>query len=583
MAENIFDWVRDTFTAPKMQTAPHVVDQGSYVYDPETAAAEAALGVPPVEPLPQHAQPVPAGTEDDTVYIHGQPVSYSKLLEAQGQNTGEPTYDPVPGMPADEFGMTPMDQDMVDAMGEAALDDPNSLLPPPMDDPNAVPNGADYRGIIPAEDGMGADGLIPMEGYNPVDAEGKPQDQEKPTPNPHPEALPGLTDPVKDEDPDLTKEDAEEIVKGVEATGPVNGVDPEQVKKVAAEDPKGFKKAMNWFADTMGLQSKDLYRMAFLYAGSRIAGYDHSGSMSWAFETGMKMVDGRESMVQRLQETGKYTPKSIEEFKKTGDRSKLKLTTSSNPVKTDFTKPMVGKDGKRYYKRTDKTGNVWYETVGGGRSDGTGLRDPSDDQSRVEMMNEAAPKVTELVNDMLELNGVTQVKGEPTVPGWKVPPTAAGTDGMAVILDNYPNFNHSDEISSSMFNDVMRNATEMAIADAKRGKTVTDIKPYVLAQIQYYTDDGNDGGWKQSLMNTNGEKLKMAEWTMLRGDVVRGFEKAPEYQKLVEKVGQKEAVNRIFQKFHKEWQTAVPEEKRNKGTSTFYGWLNNQMTTKKDK
>ena len=584
---DIFKWVSETFTQPKMQRKPHVMDAGSYSFDPIDEAAQQVMQVPEIDPskyssgIPagnsmmsdpsgqsRHNWIVPAGTT--TPY---EQVSEERLMEMPLESTarGEMMALPgeVPPIEADGLGMTPMDSDMYAAMGEAAADDPNSLLPPPMD-PSGVPNVADYRGIVPNEDGRGVKELIPMESGG-VANDGTPT----PTDN---DPLPGLTDPVTETDPTITQEEAADIVTQTTNVGTTEGITPETAQKVAAEDPAGFKKAVSWFADTMGLQDKDLYRMAILYAGSRVAGYDHSGSMSWAFETGMKSVAAREVMVQQLSDSGKYTPKSVEEFKRTGDRSKLKLTTSPNPVKTDFTKPMLDGSGKKYYKRQDKAGNVWYESTDGKRHDGSGLKSPQDPESRIEIINEHSDVALEIVEGTMKATGMSQTeKGVYTNKNWGIVPATAAADAVEQIVDMMPNMNNSDDLNTAMVRNIIQNATEAAARDAASGKfgRVGSIKPYVVAQMQYFTDTGTaNEGWKQALMR-NGEKLSVDEWFDVRNMVIGGLQDDPRWDAAVEASGEKGAVDAAFTIMYRKFLEETPEEKQKDGNA-FFGWLQNR-------
>ena len=597
---NIFDWVNETFSRPRMQSAPSVVDQGTYTYDPEVEKAAGILmprDIPPSMPVP----------EPNTTAVPWQGIPASMPNPADGP----PNYDPrennyIPPMldqtmPPDpslfntdvdqngmgrDGGIIPqVDMDEVDENG-MPLDPYGNHIDP--NNPNGLPMDETFRGQVANPDGRGSAGMIPMVSGG-INNDGTMA----PTQTPHPgmpqpgqpaisdmkdsapvkEPLSTLTDPVNPDDPMITPEEAEVTKKALEGVAPVNGVTGEDVAKVAAEDPQGFKKAMSWFSDMTGLTGKDLTRMAMFYAGSRIAGYDHSGSMSWAFETGMTMTGAREAMLQGLTKDGKYTTQSIEEFKKTNDRSKLKLVAEPNQVKTDFTSPKLSNDGRTYYKRTDKTGNTWYETTDGKRSDGQGLKDPTNPQTRIEMINDAAPRATSIVTAVMKGNGLgTSTKGKPDTPNWSIIPETAGPAAVEIILDMSPNIPDSDHLNSAMYTRVVQNAMEEAAKDARSGKQVSDIAPYVVAQLQYYNNDGQDNGWKQALMR-KGEKLKTEEWFDVRNSVMGTFSKDPAYKALEEKYGSAELTNKIFGKAFEAFKTEVPLEKRNKDPNAFFSWL----------
>ena len=71
----------------------------------------------------------------------------------------------------------------------------------------------------------------------------------------------------------------------------------------------------------------ELKRMAILYAGSRLMGASHGGSLNWAAKSYLTRVDAKSAAhaatVKELITGGKHTPKSINLFKKTKDYSVL--------------------------------------------------------------------------------------------------------------------------------------------------------------------------------------------------------------------------------------------------------------------
>lgn len=158
---------------------------------------------------------------------------------------------------------------------------------------------------------------------------------------------------------------------GVETPdGNVKAVTQEDAKRVAAEDPVGFSKALNWFEKTFGITGQDLARFALFYVGSRLAGYKHGESMSWAFQASAGFLENRVNAANQLASGGKYTPESIEEFRRTGDTSVLKLAKGEGASqKIDFTNRVeMLVDGKAtpmtVYEATDGTNKYYVDANG---------------------------------------------------------------------------------------------------------------------------------------------------------------------------------------------------------------------------
>ena len=129
------------------------------------------------------------------------------------------------------------------------------------------------------------------------------------------------------------------------------------------------------------LDTGELKRMAIMYAGSRIMGGSHAGSLNFAAKQYVTRVDKKVSdhkaYVKKLTEDGTYEPKSIALYNKTKNIADLakKGATYSNTGGSTLTKmvPITGKDGnnKGYKKATlvpvknSITGSIDYQLPDG--------------------------------------------------------------------------------------------------------------------------------------------------------------------------------------------------------------------------
>jgi len=119
----------------------------------------------------------------------------------------------------------------------------------------------------------------------------------------------------------------------LEADPDKDGVDEDDVGNTGQnklkEDPTMAENIMGFFEDAFSdlFDGKELARMAIMYAGSRAMGYTHSGSLSYSMKNYIKRVDAnvaaREKFINSEKAIEAYTESSLQEYRKTGDRSKL--------------------------------------------------------------------------------------------------------------------------------------------------------------------------------------------------------------------------------------------------------------------
>lgn len=311
-----------------------------------------------------------------------------------------------------------------------------------------------------------------------------------------PATIPAATTPAK---PSAAQVAAE--VKKVDdgsAAGTKPGDAEAAVKKAGSDGKDKVEKAEGWLAETFGglFDAQELKRMAILYAGSRLLGNSHAGSLNWAAEGYLDRVGTHEANVQKLIEEGEYTPASIQNFKKTKDYSVLiKTGTPISPTGTKET--WYTPEGKRIQAEKYKTGKdsyVW--SADGGR---TAI--PSawhQDASRVKNTDEYNDRVIKESNYLAErLTEIDESSGNKIVSG----SIKAGDRKTTYVTGLRPKDAASQVARWAAANGIdvgsaegyARQAWEMAVADAladpDRKTKPSDLRPY-LNQLKIRQDTG---------------------------------------------------------------------------------------------
>lgn len=318
---------------------------------------------------------------------------------------------------------------------------------------------------------------------------------------PDPDALPDVdtTPPVRIKTPDGNE---------VEVT-------QETVQQVAEEDPTGFSKAMGWITRTFGVTGQDLAKFAALYAGSRLAGYDHQGSMSWSFEVAGTDLQERRKLHTTMANSGKYTPASLEEYNKTGDFSKLKAVSDpKNQVKVDRTSPKLTRDGSKVvYPATLPNGSKVHVDANGNPYSGF-VKDPEDPESNRELYEEYEPKVASIAKELTD-PGIGK-------DGKKLPSWYSGSETVDAALATEFALAWAIEEgippNSAAFGNIVGGAYQQARRWAQAsGETVTSIQPFLDQQKVYIT---SSDAWAGALQNPDGSKLDVEQFGQISNNLM---------------------------------------------------------------
>ena len=338
------------------------------------------------------------------------------------------------------------------------------------------------------------------------------------------------------------------------------------IETVKAEDPSGWEKAMSWVQKTFGINGQDLARFALLYAGSRVAGYGHGGSMSWAFEVAGQDLLDRRKISASIADSGKYTPASIEEYRKTGNVSVLKPLSKSGNYKIDETNPDY-KEGtdEPVYSVTDDAGNKFYVDRQGNRYRGKvwdGKSKDTQDKVRESVVGSNKSIITD----------ITKVRTKDEDPWYTGSPEADAQIAHDLFAD-YAAAN-GVPVDSAAVADVMRGAAIAAREQYKgrKGADVNSLQPFIEQQIIYRA---SDEPWAGALRKEDGSMLDAEEFGRLQGTVMSVVSQLPDYEKHVAKSGSAAVLSAVMKELHKDWDALSPDQKKNY-RGNFYNYLQQQ-------
>lgn len=371
---------------------------------------------------------------------------------------------------------------------------------------------------------------------------------------------PGLAAPTT---PDELPAAGEAPAAPVEVSDPNgNPVTQEAAERVAAEDPSGWEKAMSWVQRTFGINGQDLARFGLLYAGSRLAGYGHSESMSWGFQVAGEDLLSRRKIAAGILQGGKYTPESIEEYRKTGNAGALKPIAGKNGIKINSTSPSYKKGTTELvYKATDQNGNQYY-VDGKGKPYYGDVWDGEDEKDAAEVRSTFESSTKEIITDL------TQV-------GRKEDPWYTGSPerDAKVVFDTYQDYSDAQGINldSAAVADITAGATIAAKEQyARTGTEVNSLQPFIEQQIIYRTSQEE---WAQNLRNSKGEMLSPKEFGEITGVVMATVRQMDGYEEAVARTSEGAVINAIMKDLYGDYKALPPEQKK-----LYKGGFNDYLT-----
>ena len=289
------------------------------------------------------------------------------------------------------------------------------------------------------------------------------------------------------ESPEFEEEDdpSKESDKGTQTPDEVVA----QGEQAAKQDPAMLDKAKGFFKGAFSdlFDGQELARMAIMYLGSRALGYSHGGSLNWAAKQYVQRLDakhaGRAQNAKEFTKSGKYTPKSIAQYQKTGDLSVLQPVGATQTITGNTMTRTIG--GKKVVFQEVKIGdNTMYVGPDGTPRSAAAIEGGSQPYEaafekgtpeyrarRSRATGDAAGRFEEVW------------KAEDTIPGGRDKPASHFTKiRPKQAADEFWAWSESMGLDpeSDEALQIMTNAYRQAIADGKGGDVKpTSLKPYL--------------------------------------------------------------------------------------------------------
>ena len=298
---------------------------------------------------------------------------------------------------------------------------------------------------------------------------------------------------------------ADTLDKNADGPGPdqagANKSDAE-VKKAAEQNPSKVDEAIGSLKSLFGdlFDTKELARMGVLYAGSRLLGYSHNGSLRYSAKQYLSRVDAKAANIastkKELLKTGKYTPESIEAYAKSGVATDL--IPAGSPITHTGNFKTFYKNGTRVRATEVKSGNNTYWLAPNGKKIDASF---IDDASRVRGTKEYSERIkkdstaySSMVKELRSTFGTTKLKDKADVFGTELTPSVAGNKiAKWAAEENVP----AEEMGS-----IVENAYHAALEHSKlSGEKVRDITPF-LNQQYVISQVGNPDLFKDEKGNT---------------------------------------------------------------------------------
>ena len=264
-----------------------------------------------------------------------------------------------------------------------------------------------------------------------------------------------------------------------------------EVEAAGKKAPEGFvEQAKSALVGAFGdlFDPKELGRMAIMYAGSRLLGYSHGGSLQFAGKQYVTRIDAKnanhQKYVQDLTKSGKYTAASIAAYNKSKDVSDLQAAgVASNP--TGQFKTFYNSKGQKVRAQQVKRGK---ETLWVG-SNGQRINSSySEDASQVVGTKEYGARIkadssqySDMIKGLRSQFGTTKLEGKPDLLATDLVPAVAGTKIAKWALDN--------KVPPEYMGSIVENAYHGAIAHSRQtGEKVRDLtsflnNQYVISQV----------------------------------------------------------------------------------------------------
>ena len=274
----------------------------------------------------------------------------------------------------------------------------------------------------------------------------------------------------------------QEQTKGEDTPDSNTNVTIKDVEDKGNEQSDDAKSKAQAFFEEWGLadlfNKKEIGKMIALYLGSRALGYSHGGSLNYAAKNYAQGIEKRGAAADKLLLTDKYTPESVEKYRRTGDMSVLKGKTVA-PKRTSA-KPNVYYDDKNkkinLYEYKDSSGNVY---LGDGKGNPIDINQLHNDPTRIPDTPEFRDRVSKYKEDASKDLKDLETRfglGDDDKPLTDISVrTAAGETARWATLNGI-----SPEKLTSITESAYRDAVNF---QKSSGQKVSDIRPFLNQQV----------------------------------------------------------------------------------------------------
>ena len=251
--------------------------------------------------------------------------------------------------------------------------------------------------------------------------------------------------------------------------------DPKELETAGAQvGGRQKQEAMGAVREAFGdlFDKKELIRMAIVFAGAMATGASPGRALAISGQMYLGRLDAKHTGAQKLAAGGKYTPASIEAFKKSGDIGSL-VPTGSPMEETGETKEFFGKGGKKIGRKVKVGDNTFWVDQNGKNIDPYEF---SEDPSRVEGNPKYDARVKAVTGDLKDsLKGLHETFDKPEGQDF------AKTDIIpAVQAGKIADWAIKNDVDPSKMAGLVESAYHDAINDKRAdGSRVRDLTPYL--------------------------------------------------------------------------------------------------------
>ena len=282
---------------------------------------------------------------------------------------------------------------------------------------------------------------------------------------------------------DVKKKVMDKVDKDTKNAPEVTASDKE-IEAVVKKDPSTLNKAEGFLKGILGdlFDTKELKRAAVMYAGSRLLGYNHQGSLRHSLKGYIGRIDSkaaaRDSFIKSNAKN--YTSESLQAYKESGDLTSLKPVGTPTNVTGEF--KSFYKNGKEFRAQKYKVGKNSYWSADGGKTpinssyheNASAVKGTKEYNQRVS--SEAKDNVAVIKDLQSRFDEIKGKDGKPSTFRTEISPALQGKKIAEWAAEN--------DVDAAQVGSLMEQAYHDAINDsAHTGRKPRDLTPYLNSLI----------------------------------------------------------------------------------------------------